>query len=111
MARQPRLPPVRPRVAVIVPVHGEAPYLAEALDSLLGQQPAPDEVVVVDDCSPQPVRADDVRVIRREERGGPAQARQTGLEQTEAELVALCDSDDAWEPGKLALQLDALERH
>ena len=44
------------RVGVIVPVHGWAPYLAEALDAILGQDPAPDEVVVVDDGSPEPVQ-------------------------------------------------------
>ena len=38
------------RVGVIVPVHGFAPYLAEALDSVRAE--GPDEVVVVDDGSP-----------------------------------------------------------
>ncbi|MDX6683796.1 MAG: hypothetical protein QOG94_3835, partial [Solirubrobacteraceae bacterium] len=44
-----------PVVGVIVPVHGFAPYLAETLDCVLAQLPAPDEVVVVDDASPEPL--------------------------------------------------------
>jgi glycosyltransferase involved in cell wall biosynthesis len=111
MARKRKTWSVASRVAVIVPVHGRAPYLAEALASIGGQEPPPDEVVVVDDCSPEPLRLDGVRVLRREERGGPAGARQAGLEATAAELVALCDADDAWEPGKLVAQLGALERN
>jgi GT2 family glycosyltransferase len=94
-------------------VHGEAPFLREALAGMLSQDPPPDEVVVVDDASPAPLVLVDERVtvVRREQRGGPAAARQTGLEALNAELIALCDSDDAWEPGKLAAQLDGLWRH
>ena len=71
-------------VGVIVPVHGFAPYLAEALDCVLGQRPAPDAVVVVDDASPEPIalHPDHARrctLLRRERCGGPAAARATGL--------------------------------
>src|SRR5688500_3505481 len=51
------------------------------------------------------------RLVRREARGGPAAARQTGLEALRTPLVALCDSDDTWEEGKLAAQLTAIESH
>jgi glycosyltransferase involved in cell wall biosynthesis len=96
------------RIGVIVPVHGWAPYLAEALDSVLAEEP--DEVVVVDDGSPEPVRADGVEVVRRERRGGPAAARETGLAALSGhcDLIALCDADDAWRPGRLRVQLAAL---
>lgn len=104
------------RVGVIVPVRGRAPFLGEALESIVGQDPPPADVVVVDDASAEPVTVPPeatgrCRMVRREARGGPAGARQSGLEALRTPLVALCDSDDAWEPGKLAAQLDALERH
>ncbi|HEX2084916.1 MAG TPA: glycosyltransferase, partial [Solirubrobacteraceae bacterium] len=93
------------RVGVIVPVHGWAPYLAEALDSVRAEEPA--EVVVVDDGSPEPVPE---ATVRRPRRGGPAAARATGLEALSpaCDLVALCDADDAWRPGRLRAQLAAL---
>ena len=99
-------------VVAIVPVYGAAPWLAAALEGLLGQDPAPDEIVVVDDGSPQPVEVDSrCTLIRREERGGPAAAREAGLAASSADLVAFADADDIWRPGKLAAQLEALTAH
>lgn len=103
-------------VGVIVPVRGQTPFLPHALEAILGQEPPPADVVVVDDASPDPVALPDkalrrCRLVRREARGGPAGARQTGLEALRTALVALCDSDDVWEPGKLAAQVAALSEH
>src|SRR5262245_47893290 len=98
------------RVGVIVPVRAPAPYLTEALASVLGQEPAPDDVVVVDDGSRPPVDAGaGVRVVRAwDDSRGPAAARQAGLRELGGcDLVALADADDAWEPGKLAAQVAA----
>ncbi|HYF24588.1 MAG TPA: glycosyltransferase [Baekduia sp.] len=98
---------------VLVPVGGFAPYLAQALDAVLAERPA--EVVVVDDAADPPValhpdHAPLVRLVRRARRGGPAEARATGLTilSPEVDAVALCDADDAWEPGSLALREAAL---
>ena len=71
-------------VGVIVPVRGRAPFLAEALESILRQEPPPADVVVVDDASPEAVvlprgAHGRCRLVRRERSGGPAAARQTGL--------------------------------
>ena len=101
---------------MIVPVRGRSPFLPQALDAILAQEPAPSDVVVVDDASEEPVTlprgaAGRCRLVRRAARGGPAGARQAGLEALSTELVALCDADDAWEPGKLAAQLAALGAH
>ena len=80
-------------IGVIVPVHGFAPYLAETLDCVLSQEPAPAEVVVVDDASPEPLElhpdhAPDCRLVRRDECGGPAAARESGLAALGADLCA-----------------------
>jgi glycosyltransferase involved in cell wall biosynthesis len=105
------------RTGVIVPVHGWPSLLAETLDAILAQQPRPEAVVVVDDGSPDPValladHAPHCRLVRHPQRRSLASARATGLAQLEdCELVALCDADDAWEPGKHAAQLAALAAH
>ena len=104
------------RTGVIVAVHGWAPLLAETLDAILGQDPRPEEVVVVDDGSPEPLllldeHAPHCKVVRHPECCGLAAARATGLAQLSTELVALCDDDDAWEPGKHAAQLEAMQAY
>jgi glycosyltransferase involved in cell wall biosynthesis len=96
------------RVGVIVAARGPAPFLAEALESVVGA----DEVVVVDHASsPALSGLRGARLVRLgDAAGGPAAARDAGLAALSAcDLVALCDADDLWEPGKLAAQLDALE--
>ncbi|HEV2787728.1 MAG TPA: glycosyltransferase family A protein, partial [Solirubrobacteraceae bacterium] len=104
------------QTGVIVPVHGWPALLAETLDGILRQDPRPQEVVVVDDGSPRPVElladhAPHCRLVRHPQRRGLAAARATGLAQLDTELVALCDADDVWEPGKHAAQLRALQAH
>ncbi len=99
--------PRRVLTGVIVPVHGFAPYLAEALDCVIAE--GPDEIVVVDDGSPLPLElhpdhaAAGITVVRRELGGGPAQARADGLRALSVDVaaIALCDADDAWAPGLL----------
>lgn len=103
-------------MGVIVPARTPAPYLEAALQAILAQEPAPAEVVVVDDGSWPPLAlgqrwARRCRLVRRERNGGPAAARQDGLVALDRGLVALADADDLWRPGKLAVQLAALARH
>lgn len=104
------------RTGVVVPVHGWSPFLPETLDGLLGQQPRPEVIVVVDDGSTEPIvllddHAPHCRLVRHPERRGLAAARATGLAELDTELVALCDADDTWERGKHAAQLAALAEH
>ncbi len=90
-------------VGVVIAVRAPAPYLGDALDSVLREQPA--VVVVIDDGS-APALAPDPRVrwIRRERSGGQGAARNDGIATLETEWVAICDADDEWLPGKLAAQ-------
>jgi glycosyltransferase involved in cell wall biosynthesis len=95
------------RVGVIVAARGPAPFLAEALESVVGA----DEVVVVDHASSPPLSGlRGARLVRLgDAAGGPAAARDAGLAALSVcDLVALCDADDVWEAGKLEAQLDAL---
>jgi glycosyltransferase involved in cell wall biosynthesis len=101
------------RVGVILAARAPVPYLAEALESVLSQDPPPDEVVVVDHASsPALDGLPGVPVVRVDDRdGGPAAARAAGFAELATELVALADADDVWAPGKLRAQLDALARY
>ncbi len=104
------------RTGVVVPVHGWPSLLAETLDCLLAQRPRPEVIVVVDDGSPEPLalhpdHAARCLLVRHPRRRGLSQARATGLARLDTELVAFCDGDDAWAPGKHAAQLAALAAH
>ena len=104
-----------PRVSVIVPVKNGARYLAEALDSVRAQAFPDLEVLVVDDGSTDGTAAlvrarGDARLV-----DGPglgcAAARNAGVAAARGALLAFLDHDDRWAPGKLALQVDWLDRH
>jgi glycosyltransferase involved in cell wall biosynthesis len=100
-------------VSVIVPLYNGARYLREALESILAQEYAPLEVIVVDDGSADggaEIAAEfaSVRCLRRGHAGLSA-ARNAGIEAARGEWVAFLDSDDLWAPGKLTVQAKALE--
>lgn len=103
------------RVAVIIGVRDGERYLAEAIDSVLGQTRPPEEVILVDDGSQDGTAAiadgyaPAVRCIRRPPEG-PAAAVNFGVEATTGELIGFLDADDRWNPAKLELQCEALDR-
>ena len=105
--------PVAYRIAVVVNVYNQARYLAGALESVLSQTHAADEIIVVDDGSddaPGTVveQFGSVRLIHQTNRGLAA-ARNTGLHAASAELIVFLDADDRLLPGALAAGLAALQ--
>lgn len=105
----------RPRVSVVVPVYNGAPFLAEALASVLAQSYEPLEVVVVDDGSSDSsarvaMSFAGVRCLRQPNRGVAA-ARNAGVAASSGELVAFIDQDDRWTPAKLRRQVPYLQGH
>ena len=88
--------------------------LAEAVESVLTQRYDPLELLIVDDGSTVDLRVErftkDKRVksLRIPPRG-VSSARNTGIRAASGTYVAFLDSDDLWRPGKLALQIQALE--
>ncbi|MEN8148964.1 MAG: glycosyltransferase family A protein [Planctomycetota bacterium] len=101
-----------PRVSVVIPSYNRLHLLPEALGSVRIQDSDDLEILVVDDGSTDGTAdADlgpDVRVIGQEN-GGPSAARNLGVREARADLVAFLDSDDRWKPGKLEAQLPLLE--
>jgi GT2 family glycosyltransferase len=105
-----------PRVSVLIPTYNRAGLLREALDSVLAQTMQDFEIIVVDDGS-----TDDTRDVVASygpgvqyvltDHGGPARARNAGMELARGEYLCYLDSDDLYYPHKLALQVDHLDRH
>jgi alpha-1,6-rhamnosyltransferase len=104
-----------PLVSVVVPVYNAAPFLREALDSVLAQHYAPYEAIVVDDGSTDESGAiaqsyPAVRYVRQENQG-PAAARNAGVAAARGELVAFADADDVQLPHRLSVQAGYLVDH
>ncbi|ASW54895.1 glycosyltransferase family 2 protein [Plantactinospora sp. KBS50] len=103
-------------VSVVVPTRDRPELLDRALRAIAEQDhPGRIEVLVVFDRSEpdhglertDPHRA--VRVLRNARTPGLAGARNTGIEAATGDLVAFCDDDDEWLPGKLTAQVAMLE--
>ncbi|MBK9032270.1 MAG: glycosyltransferase family 2 protein [Myxococcales bacterium] len=91
-------------VSVVIPCHGRLASLERAVCSVLASASAVEgevEVILVDDCSPTPVREAlqaklrdaRVRFLRHDANRGPAAARNTGVAQARFELVLFTDDD------------------
>ncbi|WBB79423.1 glycosyltransferase family 2 protein [Micromonospora sp. WMMD882] len=107
----------RPRLSVVVPVHGVEAYLATCLDSILAEAADDVEVVAVDDASPDGCGAildgyaahdPRVRVVRLTDNVGLGGARNAGLDRATGEHVWFVDADDWLPPGSLTAVRDRL---
>lgn len=104
-----------PTVTAVVPTHNRPVMLRRAVQAILEQEyPGRVECVVVFDKStpvpldlaPPPGRS--LVLIENDRTPGLAGARNAGVLAASGELVAWCDDDDEWLPGKLAAQVDLL---
>jgi glycosyltransferase involved in cell wall biosynthesis len=104
-------------VSVIVPLYNHARFVAQAVQSALAQGPILREVVVVDDGSPD----ESAKVMRglcegeprivfwsQPNRGAHA-AINAGLQRATGDLLAILNSDDVYEPDRLATLAAALD--
>ncbi|TXC70330.1 glycosyltransferase family 2 protein [Sphingomonas ginsenosidivorax] len=93
---------------VVIPCHNRAHVVADAVASVLAQDPAPVRVIVVDDGSSDDSAAvlralaaahPSVEAVILPRNVGASQARNTGTGLSLADWIAFLDSDDVWLPG------------
>lgn len=91
------------KVSVIVPVYNVAPYLAQCLDSLVGQSLSDIEIICVDDKSTDESleilhqyrdKYPQITVIELDKNSGVSTARNTGMNAACGEYLGFVDSDD-----------------
>jgi len=104
-------------ISVIIPHFRRADLISATLDSVLQQSLEPLEIIVVDDASGgDTVKSlerfePEIKLITLAENVGVSEARNLGVKAASGVYVAFLDSDDLWEPQKLATQWAYLQSH
>lgn len=100
-------------ISIIIPVYNAAPYLKEALDSVIGQTYENLEIIVVDDGSTDDsgsicdeYRTDPRVIVIHQQHQGVSSARNAGLDRMTGEYVAFLDSDDAYDQSFMHTMLE-----
>jgi glycosyltransferase involved in cell wall biosynthesis len=101
-------------VSVVIPAWNAAAFLGEAVSSVLEQDGANVEAIVVDDGSSDETAAVAARFgaavrVLQQPHAGIGASRNRGVDAARGGLIAFLDADDVWPPGKLRLQRAALE--
>lgn len=107
-------------VSIIIPVRNRPQLIRRAIETCLAQTRPAEQIVVVDDGSTDETASvveglcatiDTLVLVRRPVSGGAAVARNTGAGAATGDYLAFLDSDDEWEPTKLARQMALAEAH
>jgi glycosyltransferase involved in cell wall biosynthesis len=109
-----------PLVSIVLPFLNAERYLGEAVQSVLGQQLADWELILVDDGSTDrsalmardlAAKDDKIRYVDHpgHENRGRSASRNLGVAHSTAPYIAFIDSDDVWMPEKLSEQVGLLE--
>jgi glycosyltransferase involved in cell wall biosynthesis len=106
-----------PLVSIVLPTFGRLHYLRPTVDCIRRQSFEDWELLVADDGSDAETREylralateSRVRVIWLAHTGVPARVRNAALREARGQYVAFLDSDDLWEPQKLARQIQTLQ--
>jgi glycosyltransferase involved in cell wall biosynthesis len=103
-------------ISVIIPTFNRAHTLLRALGSVLAQSYPASEIIVVDDASVDNTELliksyAQIKFIKLIENRGVSHARNEGIKQASSEWIALLDSDDEWNPDKLAKQVAAAKAY
>jgi glycosyltransferase involved in cell wall biosynthesis len=107
-------------ISAIIPTYNHGAFIREAINSALAQTYKNYEIIIVDDGSTD----DTASIVRKfissvgqrheiryiyQENSGPSSARNKGIKEAKGDYVAFLDSDDMWEPDKLAKQVRYME--
>lgn len=102
-------------VSVIIPCYRCVDTIERAVASVVAQTRPPQELILVDDASPDGtldvlkklrsrIGSEWVKIIALQENSGPSVARNTGWDAATQPYIAFLDADDSWHPKKLEVQ-------
>ena len=108
-----------PAVSVVMPMYNAAPYVGDAVRSVLDQTFTDFELIVIDDGSKDDSAAQVERAaggdsrlrVIRQPNGGVSAASNKGTELARGEFLARVDADDICLPNRFAMQVTCLREH
>ncbi len=108
-------------ISIITPTYNHERFVAQCIESVLGQDYTNWEMIIIDDGStdntPNIIKryTTDKRIkyVRQEHRGIDylCDSYNKALSLSEGEYIAICEGDDWWPPYKLTIQLEDLEKN
>ena len=91
-------------VTVIIPLYNKDKYIARAVNSVLKQSYSNFELIIINDGSTdnganevQKIKDSRIKIIHQDNQG-VSKARNRGIKESKAKLVAFLDADDEWKP-------------
>ena len=109
---------VSARLTVLMPVYNAAPFIREAIDSILNQSFSPFEFLIIDDGSTDETaeiitayRDPRIRFVRNAKNLGITATLNKGIALSTCELIARMDGDDISHPQRLQKQFVYMKRN
>lgn len=99
-------------LSIIIPTHNRPQLLQRAVNSALAQTIEDFEVIVVDDCSSEPVDLPEhprLRIIQLTENKGVSAARNIGAKAARGRWICYLDDDDELLPNMAQVSLEAIK--
>ena len=100
-------------ISVIITCFKDVDTLERAINSVYTQTIAIDELIVVNDCSPESEEIDKIILsyngifyIKNSENIGLAASRNVGVRASKSEIICFLDADDELHPQKIEIQLE-----
>ncbi|APY10009.1 hypothetical protein BWZ22_01555 [Seonamhaeicola sp. S2-3] len=107
-----------PLISVVLPVYNVAPFIKEALDSVLNQTIQDFEVLVIDDCSTDDTlkivkdfKDDRIRIIEKQQNKGLIDSLNIGFKEAKGQYIARMDGDDINVLNRFEKQLNVLQNN
>lgn len=107
-----------PRVTILMPTYNVAPWVEEAIHSVLAQSYTDFTLLVLDDCSTdntlevvRGITDPRIQIVEGDHNVGLSENLNRGLDIAKTELLARMDGDDIAEPTWLAKGIEVLDAH
>lgn len=103
-----------PLVSIIMPMYNAEKFIRQSIESVLKQTYTNWELLIIDDCSTDQSKkivfefineCKKIKYLKHEENLGVAEARNTGINNSNGRFIAFLDTDDIWKSKKLEKQI------